>query len=264
MSINAVLFHPYLRLPRWTLAFLMTLGLWMPTEAIDNEDMCVADSKTLSDFVKCVGSVAEYARQSDLYPERIRELAKSTGVNDPDATGETPLGLSAGAGLSALVTELLKLGADPEQQNARGQTPLILALKGMTSVDESRLETLTVLLENGAQVNLSDKQGTTPLMLAAQAAPSLKVEAVSAILKRKPPIWATDQQGETVLFYLVRSYSPAMEGEDWILEAYQEAANLLLIHKPDLKLRNCAGQTVSELAHEQSFRLLIERLSPSS
>lgn len=246
---------------RGALVFLLATGLCLPAQAVE-QDTCVSDSKTLSDFVKCVAAVEEYARQSELYPERIREFVKNSGINRPDATGETALGLSAGSGLSAIVSELLKLGADPEQPNARGQTPLILNLKGMTSVNETRVETLELLLGHGTCVDVSDTQGTTPLMLAAQVAPGFKVETLKAILARKPPVWVIDKQGENVLFYLVRSYSLSMESEDWIQDSFVEVANLLLTQKPDLNWRNREGKTVSQVAREQGALLLAERLDP--
>lgn len=230
------------------------LAVWtlsLPAVAINDDDRCVSQSKSLTDFIRCVDSVAEYARQSEAYPKRLRELAKLSGINRVDSAGETPLGLAAAAGLSEFVAELIKLGAKTEQVNAQGQTPLSLALKGMNSVDETRPETLALLLKHGARVNVRDKQAVTPLMLAAQAAPSLKVQAVTTLLKYKPVVWALDQQGEHALFYLVRACSPEIENEDWLWESFEQSAKLLLAYKPDLKLHNRSGQTLSDLALQQ-------------
>ncbi len=236
--------------------------LSLPALAINDQDSCLSESKTLIDFIQCVGSVAEYTRESDRYSKRLRELAKTSGINRANQAGETPLMLAAAAGLSELVSELLKLGAQLELVNAQGETALMMAVKGLSSVDETRPETLALLLKHGASVNVKDKQGRTPLMLATQAAPNFKAQTVALILKSKPAVWTLDQQGEHVLFYLVRAYHPSMQGEDWIWDAFEQTAKLLLAHKPDLKLRNRSGQTVEKLARQQGFLQMAELLKP--
>lgn len=236
----------------------LTLGLLCLSPAQAESDC--PESPSLTAWIMCIDKVPEYARLSDDYPARLRALVKSSGINRSNAAGDTPLGLAARAGLSDFVADLLMLGALPDQPNARGETPLLQALEGFSAVDETRPETLALLLAHGVNVKLADKLGRTPLMLAAGVVPGKKTETLKLILNRKPPVWAVDKQGEHVLFYLARSFSPAMQGEDWIWEDYQQATQLLLAYKPNLKLRNRAGQTVVQVARKQGFTQLAEIL----
>ncbi|XP_005994187.1 cyclin-dependent kinase 4 inhibitor D [Latimeria chalumnae] len=59
-----------------------------------------------------------------------------------------------------IAEELLKCGADPNVQDAHGNTP------AHDAVRTGFLETLQVLVENGANVNLPDGGGSLPIHLA--------------------------------------------------------------------------------------------------
>ncbi len=60
-----------------------------------------------------------------------------------------------------IMIKLLEQGFDPNVQDSRGQTPLLLAI-----YQTSNPEVLTVLIEKGASINVPDEDGYTPLMLA--------------------------------------------------------------------------------------------------
>ncbi|PKL75850.1 MAG: hypothetical protein CVV27_13270 [Candidatus Melainabacteria bacterium HGW-Melainabacteria-1] len=243
---------------RLFLAGLLALLLLQSLPALATDD-CPKNLDLIS-WIDCVATLPEYSRQSGSYPARIHKLLKRSPLTATNAAGDSALSVAARYGLAEIATSLLKLGANPKHRNHQGETPLLLAIKGLTSVDETRGETLAVLLKYGARVDTADSQGTTPLMLATQAAPSVKIETLKLILSRKPKVWALDAKGEHALFYLIRSYQPAMAGEDWIWEAFREASLLLLAHKPDLGIRNRDGQTVLDLARSLDFTLMVDLL----
>lgn len=68
-----------------------------------------------------------------------------------------------------VVQVLLENGADPNAQNARGQTSLEMALMvGCYDIKKSR-PIIKMLLDAGADMNISNKEGRTPLQKALQA-----------------------------------------------------------------------------------------------
>lgn len=71
------------------------------------------------------------------------------------ATGE--LHQAAGAGDLQKVQELLESGADVNEQDDRGRTPLHFA------VDSDNPEMIRLLLNNGADPSLTDNSSCTPL-----------------------------------------------------------------------------------------------------
>ena len=58
---------------------------------------------------------------------------------------------------------LVDHGADLEEADQDGNTPVLLATKGCHS------STVSALFESGAKINVSDKAGLTPLLVATQA-----------------------------------------------------------------------------------------------
>ena len=93
-----------------------------------------------------------------LYCEDISEIDKR------NENGWTPVYRSIIANNLNILSELLKLGANPNLQNNIGETPLYLC------VDIDNYDALNMLLqnENKADCNISKKDGTTPLHLAAK------------------------------------------------------------------------------------------------
>jgi hypothetical protein len=81
--------------------------------------------------------------------------------------GDTPLHAAAAAYRSAIVPELVSMGADVRARNRRGAQPLHYAADGMpgsTHWDPSaQKDTVVALLEAGADPNAVDKSGVTPL-----------------------------------------------------------------------------------------------------
>jgi ankyrin repeat protein len=103
--------------------------------------------------------------------ERLARLG--VYVNKPDQYGRTPLfAVAPFAWQEAVRTQsiLLGLGANPNQQNNDGQTPLVHAFAWSGASDVTIAAMVTRLLEAGADTNIADSRGHTALNLAAMRA----------------------------------------------------------------------------------------------
>lgn len=120
------------------------------------------------------------------------------------------------------VDVLLRQGANPNQQDKRGQTALhkITATKGMGIVH--------LLLNAGADVCIEDNKGRTPLWFIGRYYTKPKLDA---LLEQGIIINHQDKQGNTVLFY-------AIQTKHWYL------MEILLRKGIDVTLKNEQGQTI--------------------
>ena len=83
-----------------------------------------------------------------------------TEIDKQNENGWTPIYRSIIANNLNVLSDLLKLGANPNLQNNIGETPLYLC------VDIDNYEAINILLKNKADCNIPKKDGTTPLHLA--------------------------------------------------------------------------------------------------
>jgi len=67
------------------------------------------------------------------------------------------MGKAASRGDTASLLELLEDGADVNELDADGRTPVLLATRG------NHVDTVRALVEAGADPNIADRQGTTAL-----------------------------------------------------------------------------------------------------
>ena len=81
-------------------------------------------------------------------------------IDKQNENGWTPIYRSIIANNLNVLSDLLKLGANPNLQNNIGETPLYLC------VDIDNFEATTILLQKNADCNIQKKDGTTPLHLA--------------------------------------------------------------------------------------------------
>ena len=81
-------------------------------------------------------------------------------INTQNETGWTPIYRSVLANNIPVLTELLKLGGNPNISNNLGETPLYL------SIENQNYEALTKLLEYKADPNIKKRNGNTPLHIA--------------------------------------------------------------------------------------------------
>uniref|UniRef100_A0A8C9U6X0 Ankyrin repeat domain 52a n=2 Tax=Scleropages formosus TaxID=113540 RepID=A0A8C9U6X0_SCLFO len=84
------------------------------------------------------------------------------GIDEPNAFGNTALHVACYMGQEAVANELVNRGANVNQPNLRGYTPLHLA-----AVSTNGALCLELLVNNGADVNMQSKDGKSPLHMAA-------------------------------------------------------------------------------------------------
>lgn len=93
-------------------------------------------------------------------PETTRLLLKyGANVNQPDKAGRTPLMLAAEQGKTAMAELLLRSGASVNAHDNEGRTALMRAAGA-----ENRLALLKLLLSRGAKIDAVDRRGQTALM----------------------------------------------------------------------------------------------------
>jgi uncharacterized protein len=134
-----------------------------------------------------------------------RVMAHGAFINHANRYGQTPLfAIGPFDKQKAVETQaiLLRLGANPNQQNQTGATPLIHAF-AWTGGDTATINAMVQgLLDGGADPNIADQDGRTPLTLAAiRAMP----DAVDLLIARGARLPATKQyQTDPVVFVRTR------------------------------------------------------------
>lgn len=145
---------------------------------------------------------------------------------------------------------LLQCGANPNVTNAKGCTPLMLAVdpnchpgsaSGMITDTKSLVD---LLLSNGAFANTQDKKGETALTKAVRN----EVQGVyDLFIAAEADFDWKDKKGNTPLMYA------AMTGDKWIILDVLEG-------NPDRRLKNKSGKTAYDLArhwHDQETASLV-------
>jgi ankyrin repeat protein len=144
---------------------------------------------------------------------------------------EPLLDIAVRNGRFACVEFLLKKGANPNQFDVRGDTPLMFVI-GRTRIEvppETRLQMLDLLISAGADPNLISTSGySTPLIHAADLGQS---EIVRRLLRAGAVIQATNREGLTALHFAANA----------------ETAKLLLSAGADRESR-IGGETPAETA----------------
>jgi len=99
-------------------------------------------------------------------------VARGAQVDQANRWGETPLHFAAytpkarAEGTAILISDLLRLGADPNRANKEGNTPLHVA-----NLHGHDRHVVGVLIEHGAKVDVANDKGITPLMRAVEYGP---------------------------------------------------------------------------------------------
>ena len=138
------------------------------------------------------GPLHDAARAGDM--DLVNELvAGGADINEPDATGETPLLAASLAGQTAIVELLLKADADPTVRNDRGMLPLhAAAFAGDSSA-------VSILLEDELSTTVNDhenKFGVTPLIVAAEEDHG---EVVTLLMGKGADLEIAERHGYTAL-----------------------------------------------------------------
>jgi uncharacterized protein len=136
------------------------------------------------------GPIHDAARRADIGV--VANLVKGgADIDERDADGSTPLIIAALSGKTALVNTLLMLGADVKVRNDRGMTALHAA------AFSGDLESLKWLQAAGADLNdAANKFGVTPLIVAAE---DDRRAVVSYLIAYGADLEITERHGYTAL-----------------------------------------------------------------
>lgn len=135
------------------------------------------------------------------------------------------------------ITKALKEGANIEERDGRGYTPMMVA------VFHQQLPVVEVLLEHDAHACAADIQGNTPLMTAVY-------QGSTKIAERLIPLCHVDQRnraGQTAL--MIAALSGQTDAAKWLLDA-----------GADTSMVNSRGETAGSIAVRQGNVELIEIL----
>lgn len=117
-------------------------------------------------------------------------LAAGMNPNVQDARGWTALLVAAQAGRDHIAQSLLDKGADVNAQSSDGSTAL------MAAAERAHRDTLNVLLARGADVNLANREGQTALLRAAAKGHS---EVARLLLNHGAKVNIRDKEGRSPL-----------------------------------------------------------------
>lgn len=117
-------------------------------------------------------------------------IRQGADIEQPDLRGDTPLIRAVGTEYPIMVRMLLGHGAEVNAQNADSRSSVYFAIDDMP--------TLEVLLEKNPDINLPDNQGRTAIMMAIKKG---YLEAVEALLTHNPDFFHADKEGNTAVDY---------------------------------------------------------------
>jgi hypothetical protein len=117
-------------------------------------------------------------------------LARGADPDDQDEDGETPLFIAVEDGSTAIVRALLKFNANADIRNKKGENVLFRI------DDETPVELVELLLKANADVNATDEEGRTAFLLAARYASS---KVLKAMLDARAEVNKADKEGWTPL-----------------------------------------------------------------
>jgi len=143
-------------------------------------------------FAKDAGALLDAVRADDR--AAVAQLLKAgANPNETDADGATPLAWAATRSNTEVALLLLKAGANPNLANELGLGPLAIAI-----ANGSR-EMVKELLAHRADPNVARENGETPLMTAARMG---QTDVMKALLDRGAAVNAKDRKfGQTALMW---------------------------------------------------------------
>lgn len=125
------------------------------------------------------------------------DIAKADPMQT-DENGTPAISLAALTGNKEMVNMLILGGANIEQTNPKGQTPLMVLINKADPASSTIKNMSDFLIVNGADVNATDLKGQTPLFYAVKINDQ---QLIKTLLEQGADINARDNKGESVLFY---------------------------------------------------------------
>lgn len=158
--------------------------------------------------------------------ELTRKLvAERSGIQERDASGNTPLHHAVQRSDQALVASLLSAGAEVDAQNNDGETPLFRSMRQERPLPEIVL----FLLERNADPNRPSRSGMTPTHAVAGSTSHLlddaaKLRVVRALLDRGADVDRRDAAGRTALHHAAGARP--LKALEWIVGKTSEPGAL--------------------------------------
>ena len=170
---------------------------------------------------------------------------KALHLRDADHARWSCLHYAAARGDTRVIEHMLDYGADPDQRNADGRTPLAEAAR------RGQLDAVKTLLAHGAQVDVYDTaSGFTPLHLAAQYN---HPAVVRRLIAAGAQVNARNQWNQTPLWQAA--------WQDW--HGNTEVAHILVAHGSEVDIADDKGHTALQMAaragHLPMVRYLLDQ-----
>jgi len=164
-------------------------------------------------------------------PQISNEFYTSKLINRPDSNGDCVLHILVGNGLSQdLLANAIKNGANPNARNAKGDTPLMLALR------RNDLNAATTLINAGSSLFVSNADNISPLSIIFSMEPGARSKLFAAA-----GVNDADFSGETLLHYAVRANN-------------KDVVAALISLGADKGAKNRKGETPFDLAQAKGYQ----------
>ena len=99
--------------------------------------------------------------------ETVKVLLKyGAKINDPDREGNTPLMIAVQKGCCQIVKYLCEKGADPNLQNAKGETAIIIAAANIHISEDHVIYIVNTIVAHGGNINIQDSRGRSAIFYA--------------------------------------------------------------------------------------------------
>eukprot|EP01113_Clastostelium_recurvatum_P035393 TRINITY_DN492_c0_g1_i1.p2 TRINITY_DN492_c0_g1~~TRINITY_DN492_c0_g1_i1.p2 ORF type:complete len:211 (-),score=50.27 TRINITY_DN492_c0_g1_i1:761-1372(-) len=166
-----------------------------------------------------------------------------------------PVFLAASLGETIKLQKLLREGADANQKNPRGVTPL------HAGASMGNTEIVTILIKEGkARVHIQDRQGRTSFHIAASQA---NIPMMEVMAEAGANIDSFDRSGTTPLMLVCESagsgdggYGASSGGGGDLFKSVQ----WLLGHGADINIKNNSGRTALMLAVKSGDARIVKEL----